>query len=1777
MTLSLTPTFKRWLLLGVGAAMLTSIAVLLSVAATPAGAQAGWEPVVEIDVPFRDENNDGTNDYDGRFPINFTRTSAASTDSPAGSCPASSATNARIGSAGILNSDGNQLLARVTLARSGGFSAGCTFSVTFPDSIDSGVSGVTLTRASGSPATVNVSSASEIAASEYVDGRTTFEADITFNGFDATAANTSFTVNFTNRILSTDGHAACELHDSVDQETYQVQSDGSVERTSAAAPLISSPPGTSRNCRYTINWPEVPGWSRDSGSASTVRPSARSVAATYRIPPASRFTPNVTIVAPFVDVGIPGANRPNDDINDFYDSETNFNDYIEVTFRRVEGPMDGCSPDRSVQYMLGASARTQGGEEFATFTVEDFDLIDNPRGEEERHCVYEVVFPTQDRWLGYIKIADIDTDDTRVHNNDANQDRAHATYTTAAQTFALPRRAEVTAPTSAAGQRVHVAVSSDEEGCTSTLNPDPIRIGADGTGFVPSANTFIDRPQGYTNTSPRCTYTATWSQYELRELNAVPSFVLSQAVTELDHTSTNSPFTATYVAFSGFVPSILINIPTYDGRGGRSFFGETANGGVGAVFPVTITPPQTPTGCSPQDTHNYRVYSSPFANSIFPTGGEFPVLINVPPNQPGGATAACAYEITFPTTVSSMPGGRRSWTLRLDGNAMGTIQASQTDGDNLHRAERNYLADEISLDVTLDINVPQYDADGTTNNAFAGRTFTLRFDPIAGSHQQCSSAVSRDFTVGNDGALTGTAITLVDRPARVDDQCEYDVTVPASVPATATGPTLTRASGFTTSVKGDDSTVSAAYHTMFDAPFTVTVTQYDTDGTTANAFTGEEIIVSVARTGGPATGCSTGDTTFTIDDAGDVTATLTLNDGVGGEQGRCAYTVTFPENEDGGTRLIRQGAQDRSVEPATAAFTVAYEAAATNFAPDLEIAVPFIDASGANALADATVTVTYTLHVTNPVQHTGCTSTSPTETWTIASGGSRSTGGVIARGTPASLVDRPQGQTVRCRYVADVTDSLPLPGGDSVTLASDADNQDFIKTEPVRVVYVGDTFLTPAVSITVPPHGDDGDANSNYYQGTTFDVTFTVKAAESPSSGTGCIATETQTYTVGTDGTVTLTSGSPTLVDVPRNEATSCVYEAAFPPSRSSAPGATPAWTLTNEGAATADVSEAAPSVTRSYAASEITFAPTLAITVPQVVGLTPGENLFAGQTFAVSVVREAASHADCSLAQSTSVSYTVGANGTVSAARAEPSLATLVDYPAGEDNRCRYTVMFDRSRSSTPGEELSWRLTPGPAPAAGTAPAAGPAPAAGTVTLTASAPDATGAYTAADITYFPDATISVPTYSGDEDDPNTDVDESTANAFVALKVDVAFASTASGCTDASLLFTVQPDSSVTPDDPSATLVAYPADSETLCTYDVTFPPNETTGTRLELQSGASSSVTGIAQAIMARYLAAQTTFVPDIEVVVPFIDSSPADEMNDLAQLGAGDSDRTVTITYAPDEGADTRCVSQTETYRIDATAGDAATGGRATRTAAPVTLVDRPAGEDERCSYSMTVEEAETLVEELPVRSFNPNTPIPIAALDRSIRLSYSARSLPAPLRPGAVTDTRVTSGGPTQIGSDFAELEGFVPTTDPRLAIEVSVTLPEAAFEADATVEVLLSAPGACGADMFAFDGVPASVGLAYAMGARSGATLAIAEGAHALAAFAERDDDGDVTRQPCVLRVTVLTAPAGCTLVGVAGAAVLTDDAERSYVERSWSEGDEAFSLTPALTCESSATG
>jgi len=1388
----------------------TVSATSLAATATYHAPTTNFTPTVTITVPDIDDNTAGTNDYTGtEFDVTFTPVA----NSDAG-CTQTATATATIGD------NGQSTAATITLVdRPTGVTDRCQYDVTFPTS----VAGLTLQTAT---ATATATAASVTAT--YFAADSSFTPTVTISVPDIDDNTSLYAIFRDDNTAGTNDYTGLEFDvtftpvansdagcTQTATATATIGDDGSSSVTTEAT-LVDRPTGVTDRCQYDVAFPTtidlvlqasgmgitativVVVLALQPGSTAIVTATALAATATYWEPIATTFPPTITINVPPTQDNTPGT-------NDYSGTE------FDVTFTRVSGSNVGCTESATATVTIG-----DNGESSVTTEV---DLVNRPIGITNR-CQYDVAFPTT---TGLVLQAG------STATVDATALAATATYFAPTTNFTptiainVPQTQDDTPGTNDyTGTTFDVTftrATNSNAGCTQTAT-STATIGDNGQSTATDV-TLVDRPTGVTD---RC-------EYDVEFPASVGGLTLQTGSSMVSAASPAA--TATYFAAdSSFSPTITINVPDIqDDTPGTNDY-------TGTEFDVTFTRTSgANAGCTESASSTVTIGDNGDSTATDVT------LVD----RPTGVIARCIYDVMFPAVAG----------LVLQAGATTTVSATAT------AATATYFAPTTNFTPTVAITVPQTQDDTPSTNDYSGTTFDVTFTPVTNSNAGCTQTATSTATIGDNGQSTATTITLVDRPTGITDRCQYDIAFP-----TTDG--LVLQAGATATVSATSLAATATYFAPVSS-FTPTVTitvpdiQDNTPGT--NDYSGTEFDVTFTRVSGANAGCTESATsTATIGDNGQSTATtITLVDRPTGITDRCQYDVAFPTTDG----LVLQAGSTATVSATSLAATATYFAPTSTFTPTVTISVPQTqdDTPSTNDYTGTEFDVTFT-RATGA--NTGCTQTA-TSTATIGDNGQ-------STATTITLVDRPTGITDRCQYDVAFPGSaagLVLQTGSTSTVTAAA-------SAATATYFAADSSFTPTVTITVPDIQDD-TPGTNDYTGTEFDVTFTRVSG----ANAGCTESATSTATIGDNGQSTATD--VTLVDRPTGVDARCEYDVAFP----SVDGL-----VLQTATATTTVSATSLAATATYFAADSSFTPTVTIIVPQTQDNTPGTNDYSGTEFDVTFTRVSGANAGCT--ESATSTATIGDNGQSTATE-----VTLVDRPTGVVTRCVYDVAF-------PSSAAGLVLQPG---------------ATATVTATASAASAT--YFAADSSFTPTVTITVPDIQ--DDTPGT-------NDYTGTTFDVTFtpvANSNAGCTQtATSTATIGDDGQSTAT--TISLVDRPTGITDRCSYDVAFP-GSTAG--LVLQPGATTTVSAAAAAAAATYFAPSSSFSPTVTIVVPQTqDNTPS--VNDYA----GTEFRVV---FTRVSGANTGC---TESAASTATIGD---DGQPTAT--DVTLVDRPTGITDRCSYDV------------------------------------------------------------------------------------------------------------------------------------------------------------------------------------------------------------------------------
>lgn len=707
------------------------------------------------------------------------------------------------------------------------------------------------------------------------------------------------------------------------------------------------------------------------------------------------------------------------------------NSELEVSFTRATGP-DACSAAQAVTltYTIDAAG--------AAATDGELDLLGQPVGIRQ-DCVYDVGFPTSDSANLLRQVADSATDDTSLSVSDAAAMATYERKTTvypsadvsifnfnkpedrdAAETIAavaarlVPDATTFTVP-------ITPTSGSPANGCSDLAD---LELEVSGSVMFAAATALVLRPEGAT---ADCEYDVGFPESIVHSNGNLYQRMSNAARGEqLTITSAQTSAFAYYEQALTFTPNVTFDLPSVMRPGDSS--SSIANATIAVMFERSGGPTS---GCSSK-TITYTIDSAGVAQP--PSDAAESLLVDVPVGLRG---ENCVYSVGFARSDSS--GNLSKQTEADDDNEV-------SGADTAAKATYGRGVVGGTWMPTAAIMVPPIDGLTSGENLFAGVTFEIGIAPAMDADAACTvtpadpSPYTLSYTVQTDGMVTtdGTLPTLLDIPVGQTTRCEYTVTstdMAASSAASSLSWTLALRAGSTDMVGAGTTAVTLNYDAndvTFVPQVNFVVPQYNADDDPAteevdesasHAFAGAQFTVRFMRSSGPSS-CPAESLTYTIDAAsGSVTAddpSAYLVDYPAGETTRCAYAVTFPPNEDGGTELSRQAGATATASAAAQVLMAEYWAAESNFMPSVSGMVELVDENGdgTHDLSGGTLTVGY---ARAEDADSGC-SASGSEVYVIGDDGALALAqppAVDQAQSPAVLVDRPSGMNERCVY--DVT------------------------------------------------------------------------------------------------------------------------------------------------------------------------------------------------------------------------------------------------------------------------------------------------------------------------------------------------------------------------------------------------------------------------------------------------------------------------------------------------------------------------------------------------------------------------------------------------------------------------------------------------------------------------------------------------------------------------------------------------------------------------------------
>lgn len=1287
----------------------------------------------------------------------------------------------------------------------------------------------------------------------------------------------------------------------------------------------------------------------------------------------------------------------------------------------------------------------------------------------------------------------------------------------------------------------------------------------------PTGSTTIEELLTLNSTdSTSCIYEVVWPA---SETSASPSLWRS----DLSHDTTNQidiqrrRVTHRYVSpeASTFSPSISVHVPRIDGPTSGARAHEFVSLFSGAQFTLTFArAPQTHASCS-TGTPNSFVFTVQPDGTV--TGDGPTGMVDIPAE----GSEPCVYLLD--ASASSMTDGPIRWALQVDSitsrvsvNSRRLNPRTQmTEADAPHVLV-DYRVGDISLVPQISIAVPPvrgtvagvgkniysdaHRSDGTNGPL----TFDVLFAAASSTPHGCAAppAGARTFTVQPDGSVVGVAPVLEAYAvlegevgfgsSQLARPCVYDV----EFPATSGGQSwLTKATDPTDDTQLSAASSSAVATYVGGAIFADVVVRAESP--VAQSGSERMAQVDVVATAGAHAGCL-----VSVDSgAGARAASMMVMLDASGETeiadrlrlvelpvnaasglDRCVYDVVWSET-------------DLPADDASWVRTV-YSQTWPSSALEERLGTPSdIEATYVVPASDDEFEATVVLLSSQPIPENivftvgvapaadapqGCTA-STTEQISVAA----STSSQMRRSSVSfELLRRVAGSVSRCVY--DVTWPLDEDGPGALFTRDLSYEAGMVLSEiqPEAThrytTSAEDLPMTARLTATLDERADVA-------------TVFSVRVA-APASPLGCSATRDVDVTVGPNRTLGETE--LTLTRRPAGATTDCVYALTWEPNED---GGT-AWQQDAGASPSPQISHDSRDSHNRYVAEVTFFTPTLRFDIPQLDFDDDGQHDYAGAHLAV---RFRSPDAACS---AVTRAYELDANGRVAPA----SQVRLVDEH--QVRRCSYVVEFPPASTDTQV----------PLVRSGVAAAS---PSVSSLAATASA-----SYRET-VTRF-DATLYLGgVHSIVNEDPINPIPAGTP--FTVTVRPQSASLVAAGCdanpasADASITVTIEksevnerlPSTQLT----SATLVGLIADTADgeHCVYDVDWPASEDTGELFRIYDNPSRPHSSTVRAGSADDVGAVAWYEANSAGAVPlasFFDASVS------VQLAVAASADVIFHAYlnAPDHPE--QCTSSRE---VTITVPASQTSG----TADIEHLVLRPHNADIICLYTLEWPDADEAESYERDAAFDEQTEVRDGGPDAAARYAQPSPSTvptttpgptsPGPTSPGPTATGRTTTGRTTGGGggggrstTSGAAAAGPWMLTSTRVPVSVTLTTPpQAEFAVGSAFEVLVSSPGQCGDDLAGFDGLAAEIGVLYAVSAVAGAQVDVLAGVDLrLSPYQQR---GDQTR-PCELRVTLVSAPAGCEFEDAA-----TDEFGRSYVTLDGEAGDDftEFAITQPVSCAS----
>ncbi len=1161
-----------------------------------------------------------------------------------------------------------------------------------------------------------------------------------------------------------------------------------------------------------------------------------------------------------------------------------------------------------------------------------------------------------------------------------------------------------------------------------------------------------------------------------------------------------------------FAPAVSVTVPQIERQLDRSVTGENLFAGT-QITVTFVRAPNADPGCS-AGTPVSATYTVGVDGR---TTGEHPTPLI---DRPARGNSPCVYVFDADREVSSAASEPLRWTLTRT-TVTGTFAATSP------LAQVAYSVGDVTFEPDVTIEVPQIAADATSDaaNVFAALTFDVGFAATAASPPGCSDVAAETYAyeVQPDGTVTGAPPSLVDRVVETAGDgtqststaaCAYEVTF-AAQSADRAWLALSATPGLTDNETSADAPDAGATYDFAGISSAVDLM------VTTPAFTPppERVVsASISAADGAAAGCLVDD--LANQPAATATKAVTLEaDGsttlaqqfrlvdvaasaANGDE-RCTYDVAWSESD--------------TSDPAPAIWT--FDSGDTAWVPSGDLgAAGLLSATYVEPVAepfDATLELIVVSHVPEATAFTvevAPTTSSPTgctaaDTHVLAAPALDGTNDRRATAT-IELAHTVAGDVRHCAYAVGWPDDEDGAGTSFVADGSFTAGVSLSRDNPSATNRYADATqqLTFTASLTVVTS-----------QPVTEDTVFVVDVVASSGSLAGCESVDDyELELLAASQTPTQVTQTLELVRRPAAATQECAFTLSWDEHEKDGT----AWAPDATFAAQAVLSSDAASATNRYAPAVSYFTPSLTLQLPALDFDGDGCHDYAGARLEVSFERSA----DEACSPSETATYEIDAAGGV----APVGPFELIDeHPAGA---CTYGVEFPPTIVDADAGTLVVVAAPSD-----------------NKQVSADANDARATYGEA-VTRFDAHVYLGGTHTVAPDGRLGEVVAAGTTFSVLVRpqrgapagcdADPTSRETSRRVTLAMVDALDQRPYTRLSERTLAGLVDRTGDGEA-CVYDVIWPVNEVGGTSYVRDvAGQFANTVRAGNSYDARAVAwyrdrinAPSSFPGSVRVrlsAAASVDLHFAVVLDPLADPAGCSAQRRLTVT-----------VGAGETLGVEAVPD----------------LVARPAGSARACEYDVTwplyesggtsyardatfadADETLTNIAGVARHQFAPvRRPPPSTGGGSGGSGSGGASS-------GGGSGGRVPSGGS---GTGSGGGQPGSPSGSPGSAlawrltgelapVTLTVAMPERLLlPGDTTIELRVHSVGACADDLDAFGGVPAEVGLIYAVRAESDVAADVLAGA--ALRFASSAERGDETRD-CELRVTLLRAPIGCQLQG-----------------------------------------